>query len=102
MIALTENASNEITKILQQEQEQYLRLSVCGGGCAGFSYQFDFAATTEDDDTIIQDKLVVDPMSLQYLSGATVDYVEELMGSRFNIDNPNATTTCGCGSSFTA
>lgn len=102
MINLTSAAVNEISKIIEQEETQYIRLAVQGGGCAGFTYQFSFARATDDDDVVIQDKLVVDSLSLQYLNGATIDYVEELMGARFNIDNPNATTTCGCGSSFTA
>ncbi|CAM5372957.1 Iron-sulfur cluster insertion protein ErpA OS=Stutzerimonas stutzeri OX=316 GN=erpA PE=3 SV=1 [Stutzerimonas stutzeri] len=79
-----------------------LRVFVTGGGCSGFQYGFTFDEDVADDDTIIEreDDLVVDPMSYQYLAGAEVDYQEGLEGSRFVITNPNATTTCGCGQSF--
>jgi iron-sulfur cluster insertion protein len=80
-----------------------LRVFVTGGGCSGFQYGFTFDEEVADDDTIVEREgvsLVVDPMSFQYLAGAEVDYQEGLEGSRFVIKNPNATTTCGCGSSF--
>ena len=80
-----------------------LRVFVTGGGCSGFQYGFTFDEDVADDDTIVEREgvsLVVDPMSFQYLAGAEVDYQEGLEGSRFVIKNPNATTTCGCGSSF--
>ena len=80
-----------------------LRVFVTGGGCSGFQYGFTFDEDVADDDTIVEREgvsLVVDPMSFQYLAGAEVDYQEGLEGSRFVINNPNATTTCGCGSSF--
>jgi len=80
-----------------------LRVFVTGGGCSGFQYGFTFDEEVADDDTIVEREgvsLVVDPMSFQYLAGAEVDYQEGLEGSRFVIKNPNASTTCGCGSSF--
>jgi iron-sulfur cluster insertion protein len=101
MITLTENAKKEITQVLDENKESYLRISIQGGGCSGFSYVFDFAKAKEEDDFEF-DKVLVDSMSMNYLTGATVDYIDDLMGSSFNITNPNATTTCGCGSSFSA
>jgi iron-sulfur cluster insertion protein len=80
-----------------------LRVFVTGGGCSGFQYGFTFDEEQAEDDTVVERdgvKLVVDPMSFQYLVGAEVDYQEGLEGSRFVIKNPNATTTCGCGQSF--
>jgi iron-sulfur cluster assembly accessory protein len=99
MITITENATNEINNCLAESNEPYLRISVQGGGCSGFNYVFDFEKNKGEDDLEIG-KVLVDSMSMMYLTGATVDYVEDLMGSSFNIDNPNASTTCGCGSSF--
>ncbi|NQZ31389.1 MAG: iron-sulfur cluster insertion protein ErpA [Oceanospirillaceae bacterium] len=93
-------------KILIEEEENdelKLRLYITGGGCAGFSYGFSFVEDVADDDTVITKagvSLVVDAMSLQYLTGSEVDYREGLQGSQFLVNNPNATTTCGCGSSF--
>lgn len=101
MITVTESANEKINDLLIDNQEPYLRISVQGGGCAGFSYAFNFEDTKQEDDFEF-DKILVDSMSMQYLQGGTVDYVEELMGSSFKISNPNATTTCGCGSSFAA
>ena len=80
-----------------------LRVYIEGGGCSGFQYGFEFDDAVEDDDTVVANgdvKLVVDPLSIQYLAGGTVDYKEDLQGSRFVIDNPNASSTCGCGASF--
>lgn len=102
MITLTPAAINEIKGILNSEANERLRIAVIGGGCSGFSYEFSIAKTIEEDDTVVEDILVVDPMSFQYMTNATVDYVEELIGSSFRIDNPDATSTCGCGSSFSA
>lgn len=105
MITLTENAKAKIIDLLAEENNPklYLRTFVQGGGCSGMSYGFTFdEERNEDDFEIVEDgvKVIVDSMSMQYLEGATVDYKEELMGSSFTIRNPNATTTCGCGSSF--
>ena len=80
-----------------------LRVYVTGGGCSGFSYGFNFEENLGDDDATFRNDdvaLVVDSLSYQYLHGSTIDYVEGLEGSRFTVNNPNATTTCGCGSSF--
>ena len=82
-----------------------LRLGVQGGGCSGLSYGFEFDEQVQDGDTCVENlgvKLLVDPMSVQYLTGAEIDYREGLEGAQFVIRNPNATTTCGCGSSFSA
>ena len=101
MITLTEAATSEIEQGLAENNEPYLRISVQGGGCSGFQYVFDFEQTKEEDDFEIG-KVLVDSMSMQYLNKAVVDYVDDLMGSQFVIKNPNAQTTCGCGSSFSA
>lgn len=80
-----------------------LRVFVTGGGCSGFQYGFTLDEETNDDDFAVEKdgvRIVVDPMSYQYLIGATIDYQEDLSGAQFTISNPNATTTCGCGSSF--
>lgn len=105
MITISESAKAKITDLLSEENNSnlYLRTFIQGGGCAGFSYGFTFdEEKNEDDFEIPVDKftVLIDSMSMQYLSGATIDYKEELMGSSFTINNPNATTTCGCGSSF--
>lgn len=88
----------------QQEPNLKLRVYITGGGCSGFQYGFTFDAKTQSGDTVIETDgtaLVVDPMSLQYLSGGSIDYVEGLLGSRFVVNNPNAATQCSCGNSFT-
>ena len=101
----TERAANKVKTLVQEEgnDELKLRVFVTGGGCAGFQYGFTFDELVADDDAIIDKNgvsLVVDSMSYQYLAGGVVDYTEGLEGSRFIVDNPNADTTCGCGSSF--
>jgi len=105
MMTITENAISKIMDLLSEENNPNLKLRtfVQGGGCAGFSYGFTFDEEQNEDDfefPIGPGKLLVDAMSMQYLTGAEIDYVEEIMGSQFVIRNPNATTTCGCGSSF--
>jgi len=100
MITLTPAAINEIKDVLKTEGERWIRISIKGGGCSGFNYAFDFAQEKEEDDITVDDIVLIDSMSLQYLDNATVDYKEELLGSSFHIENPNASTTCGCGSSF--
>jgi iron-sulfur cluster insertion protein len=80
-----------------------LRVFVTGGGCSGFQYGFSFDETVNDDDTVVKNKgarLLIDPLSYQYLVGARIDYKEGLEGARFTVDNPMASSTCGCGSSF--
>lgn len=102
---LTDNAAKKIIKLQQSENDDtlMLRVYVTGGGCSGFSYGFDFATHIEEDDAVFTHQnvqMVVDSLSYQYLQGSTIDYTEGLEGSRFVVSNPNATTTCGCGSSF--
>jgi iron-sulfur cluster insertion protein len=104
-ISLTDKAANKINTLIQEEGNPDLRLRVfvTGGGCSGFQYGFSFDAIINEDDTVISNqgaKLLVDPLSYQYLVGSKVDYVEGLEGSRFTVENPLATTTCGCGMSF--
>ena len=105
MIEITESAKTKIIDLLIDENNPSLKLRtfVQGGGCAGFSYGFTFDEEQADDDFDIDVggfKVLIDSMSMQYLQGAVIDYKEELMGSQFVIKNPNAQTTCGCGSSF--
>ena len=106
VLQLTEGAINKILTLSETEESQInLRVYVTGGGCSGFQYGFSFDKLIDEEDTCITNSgasLVVDPLSLQYLSGSTIDYIEDLTGSKFIIKNPNATTTCGCGSSFSA
>ena len=105
MIQITDNARSKIIDLLLEENNPNykLRTFVQGGGCAGFSYGFTFDEEQNEDDFVIEIgdfKVLVDSMSMQYLSGAKIDFKEDLMGSNFSISNPNAQTTCGCGSSF--
>ena len=105
MITITENASIRIADIVSEENNPNikLRMFVQGGGCSGFSYGFTLDEDLAEDDLDIETNgihVLVDAMSLQYLNNATVDYKEEMMGSQFVIQNPNAASTCGCGSSF--
>ena len=104
-VTLSEAAAKRIAHIVASEADKdALRVSVEGGGCSGFQYGFEFdEGQNEDDLPIVTDgvTLLVDPLSLQYLMGAEVDYSESLHGAQFVIRNPNAKTTCGCGSSFT-
>lgn len=102
---MTDAAANRVKVLLEEENNPALKLRVfiTGGGCSGFQYGFTFDEQSREDDIVIEKNgvfLVVDPMSLQYLIGGKVDYTDGLEGSRFFIDNPNATTTCGCGASF--
>lgn len=104
-IHLTANAIRKVRQLVAEEENSDLKLRVfiTGGGCSGFQYGFTFDEIAAEDDTAIEEDgvtLLVDPMSFQYLAGSEVDYTEGLEGSRFIVSNPNATTTCGCGSSF--
>ncbi|OOF66502.1 iron-sulfur cluster insertion protein ErpA [Rodentibacter caecimuris] len=104
-ITFTDAAANKVKALISEEEnhELKLRVYITGGGCSGFQYGFTFDEKTNEGDLIVEKsgvKLVVDPMSLQYLIGGTVDYTEGLEGSRFIVNNPNASSTCGCGSSF--
>ena len=106
LMQLTDGAVQKILSLRSNETGSEilnLRVYVTGGGCSGFQYGFSFDKTVDEDDTCIEKQcanLVIDSLSLQYLQGSTVDYVEDLTGSKFIISNPNATTTCGCGESF--
>ncbi len=100
MITLTESAKEQISEVLLGEEAKFVRAFVQGGGCSGFNYGFTLEEDKEEDDFVI-DKLIIDSMSMQYFQGATIDYkTDKLKGSQFVISNPNAKTTCGCGSSF--
>ena len=104
-IQVTANALNKVRSLVEEEENPNLalRVYVTGGGCSGFQYGFSFEETVDDEDTLIEKdgvKVIVDAMSYPYLVGAKVDYQEGLQGSRFTVENPNASSTCGCGSSF--
>jgi iron-sulfur cluster assembly accessory protein len=104
-LIFSENAVGKVRSLIEEEGNGSLslRVFVTGGGCSGFQYGFTFDDEMAEDDTVVERdgvRLVVDPMSFQYLAGSEVDYQEGLEGSRFVINNPNAATTCGCGSSF--
>jgi iron-sulfur cluster assembly accessory protein len=103
-INLSPSAAARVAAIAaRQEKPAILRLSIDGGGCAGFQYRFELAEAVADDDTIAREDgvtLVVDPVSLDLVRGATVDFVESLGGSAFQVTNPNAASGCGCGTSF--
>ena len=106
VIQISDGAVNKILSLADSEDDANslnLRVYVTGGGCSGFQYGFSFDKVIDEEDTCITKdgaKLVIDSLSLQYLEGSTVDYTEDLMGSKFVITNPNASTTCGCGESF--
>ncbi|NTS78393.1 iron-sulfur cluster insertion protein ErpA [Catenovulum sp. SM1970] len=104
-IKFTDKAATKVKALVEEEENPNLKLRVyiTGGGCSGFSYGFTFDEKVNEGDVEIEKQgvsLVVDPMSLQYLLDSEVDYMEGLEGSRFFVNNPNATTTCGCGASF--
>ena len=104
-LTFTDAAARKVGDLIRGEGNPNLKLRVyiSGGGCSGFQYGFTFDEAMEDGDTCVENlgvKLVVDPMSIQYLAGAEIDYKEDLQGAQFVIRNPNAATTCGCGSSF--
>ncbi len=106
-LIFTDSAVRKVKELIEEEgtPDLKLRVFVTGGGCSGFQYGFTFEEAVNEDDTAIDKNgvtLLVDPMSLQYLVGAEIDYQDSLQGSQFVIRNPNATTTCGCGSSFSA
>lgn len=103
----TDSAASKVKQLIDEEgnADLKLRVFVTGGGCSGFQYGFTFDETVNEDDTTLEKNgvmLLIDPMSFQYLVGAEIDYQEGLEGAQFVIKNPNATTTCGCGSSFSA
>ena len=105
LMVVTQNAADKVKALIEEEGNPALKLRVfvSGGGCSGFQYGFTFDENINDGDTAIEKDgvtFLVDPMSYQYLVGAELDYQEGLMGAQFMIKNPNASTTCGCGSSF--
>ena len=104
-LIFTDNAAKKVKELIEEEgsPDLKLRVFVSGGGCSGFQYGFTFEEEVNDDDTQVQKDtvtLLIDPMSLQYLMGAEIDYQDNLQGSQFVIRNPQAQSTCGCGSSF--
>ena len=106
-LVFTDSAANKVKELIEEEGNPGLKLRVfvTGGGCSGFQYGFTFDEEIAEDDTTMEKNgvmLLIDPMSYQYLVGAEIDYTEGLEGSQFVIRNPNATSTCGCGSSFSA
>lgn len=105
MITITESAAKKIKEVVEEEgnTELKLRMFIQGGGCSGFSYGFTLDEIQNEDDFNIEShgvQILVDSMSAQYVQGAEVDFVNDITGSQFTIKNPNAQTTCGCGSSF--
>lgn len=106
-VIFTDSAATKVRQLIEEEGNATLKLRVfvTGGGCSGFQYGFTFEESTNEDDTVLEKNgvtLLIDPMSYQYLVGAEIDYQEGLEGAQFVIKNPNATSTCGCGSSFSA
>ncbi len=106
-LVFTDSAVNKVAQLIAEEgnPDLKLRVFVSGGGCSGFQYGFTFDEVVNEDDTSVEKSgvtLLIDPMSYQYLVGAEIDYQEGLEGAQFVIKNPNATSTCGCGSSFSA
>jgi iron-sulfur cluster assembly accessory protein len=103
-VTVTERAARRIGEILRQEPAgTMLRVSVEGGGCSGFQYKFDTERQRADDDIMIEQSgatVLIDPVSLNYIAGSEIDYVDDLIGSSFKINNPRATASCGCGTSF--
>jgi len=99
-IEFTKEANNEIKRIVsEQEEDCYFRISVQGGGCSGFKYNFSFDNKVETEDVVF-DKTIIDENSLEIINGSVVDYKKEMIGNSFTIENPKATSSCGCGLSF--
>jgi iron-sulfur cluster insertion protein len=102
-VAVTDRAARRIAEITAAEGRGALRVAVLAGGCNGFQYRFELDDATQDDDVVIEHggaRVLIDPVSLDLLAGAELDYAEELMGSYFAVRNPNAKSACGCGTSF--
>lgn len=103
-ISVSERAANRIREIMGSESGQKaLRISVEGGGCSGFRYDFQIVSQTNADDLVIEKagtKVVIDPVSVPFMAGSVIDFIDDLMGASFKITNPNATASCGCGTSF--
>ena len=103
-VSMSANAARRLTKILRADEGAALRISVKGGGCSGFQYAFDIEKARADDDLVVTRDgatILVDPVSLEYMRGSEVDFVDDLMGQSFKVKNPNAVASCGCGVSFT-
>ena len=102
-IEITDNAQKHIASILKKDSAKYFRITVLGGGCAGFQYKFDFEKLKKTDDILIKDTkidILIDEISMQLIKDSKIDYVNELIGSSFKITNPQASSSCGCGTSF--
>ena len=100
-LEFTVRAKNQIKKITKSEEKKYFRIAVQGGGCSGYKYNFSFDNNLEKDD-ILFDRAIIDKTSLEIISGSTVDFKKEMIGESFTINNPKATSSCGCGLSFSA
>ncbi len=98
-LEFTDRAKNQIEKITKSEEKKYFRISVQGGGCSGFKYNFSFDDKIEKDD-ILFNKTLIDKQSLDIIAGSTVDFKKEMIGESFSINNPKASASCGCGLSF--
>ena len=102
-IEITEEAQNYIASLIIKDKSDYFRITVLGGGCAGFQYKFDFDNKKNDDDILIKTNkisVLIDKISLGLINGSKIDYVNELIGSSFKVTNPKASSSCGCGTSF--
>ena len=104
-ITVSESAAQQVARLLssEEDQDQALRVSVSGGGCSGFQYGFAFDAARQDDDTVIEINgvtVLIDSVSAGYMAGSEIDYVNDLIGAAFQVKNPNAVSSCGCGTSF--
>ena len=103
-VVLTAKAAKQVRRVLSKEPEgSVLRVAVNGGGCSGFQYAFDIVQAREPDDLVVERDgatVLIDPVSLEYMRGSNIDYVDDLIGQSFKIENPNATASCGCGTSF--
>ena len=102
-IEITDNAQEHIATVLKKDSAKYFRITVLGGGCAGFQYKFDFENIKNDEDILIRNEkidVIIDETSFELIQNSKIDYVHELIGSSFKISNPQATSSCGCGTSF--
>ena len=102
-IEITENAQMHISNVLKKDNSKYFRITVLGGGCAGFQYKFDFDNNKKEEDILLNTEkisVLIDNTSFQFIQGSKIDYVNELIGSSFKITNPQASSSCGCGTSF--
>ena len=102
-IEITTNAQEHIASILEKDSAKYFRITVLGGGCSGFQYKFDFDNSKKNDDILIENEkvnVVIDETSMELIQNSKIDYVHELIGSSFKITNPQASSSCGCGTSF--